>query len=91
MLLGKLYVASGSNRNLQNAGPTCLMQRKIVLLGMCIILLENVMKIMSEEYQTKNVITKLEQICKSCIIINNGIDCPFYEDCIREIKTGVCV
>jgi hypothetical protein len=91
MLLGKLYVASGSNRNLQNAGPTCLMQRKIVLLEMCIILLETAVKIMSEEYKTKNDITKLEQICKLCIIINSGTDCPFYNDCIREIETGMYV
>jgi hypothetical protein len=58
---------------------------------MYIILLENVVKIMSEEYQTKSIATKLEQICKSCIIINSGVGCPFYNDCIREIKTGMCV
>jgi len=58
---------------------------------MCIILLETAVKIMSEEYKTKNDITKLEQICKLCIIINDGIDCPFYNDCIREIETGMCV
>jgi hypothetical protein len=91
MLHGKSYGVFVNNQNLQNIGITCLMQRKIVLLGMCIILLENAVKIVSEEYQTKNIITKLEQICKSCIIINSGIGCPFYSDCIREIETGMYV
>jgi len=46
---------------------------------------------MFEKCQTKNTFAKLEQICKLCIIINSGIDCPFYSDCIREIETGMCV
>jgi len=33
----------------------------------------------------------LEQKCKHCMIKNKGVECPFYNDCLRELKTGMCV
>jgi hypothetical protein len=38
-----------------------------------------------------NLSEALEQKCKECIVINNWSDCPFYSDCIREVKTGMRV
>ena len=29
---------------------------------------------------------KLDEKCESCFIINKGIDCPMYNDCLLELR-----
>ena len=35
--------------------------------------------------------SELDQKCKECMVINKGADCPFYTDCLREVRTGMHV
>jgi hypothetical protein len=35
--------------------------------------------------------SELDQKCKECMVINKGADCPFYADCLREVRTGMHV